>query len=62
MLIAVIDDGIVPENFSIGRLNYDMIVTKRGRVQPRKLSDHLSSFHGTTVAGLIKKYASEAEL
>lgn len=61
MLVAVIDDGIIPELFSTGILYYDMIVTKRGRVRKRKLSERIVTYHGTTVAGIIKKYAPATE-
>jgi len=57
MLVAIIDDGITPELFSTGTLIYDMIVTKRGRVRKRKLSERIVTYHGTMVAGIIKKYA-----
>lgn len=61
MLVAVIDDGIIPEMFSIGQLRYDMIVTERGRVRPRKPNEIIATTHGTTVAGIINKYAPDAE-
>ena len=62
MLVAVIDDGIVSEMHSNGPLKYDMTVTKRGRVRPRNPDERITTFHGTTVAGIIRKYAPEAEL
>jgi len=61
VLIAVIDDGIIPELFSTGTLCYDMTVTKRGRVRKRKLSERIVTYHGTMVAGIIKKYAPATE-
>lgn len=61
MLIAVIDDGIVPELFSIGALYCDMIVAESGRVRKRKLSERIVTYHGTMVSGIIKKYAPDVE-
>ena len=61
MLVAVIDDGIIPEMFSIGPLRYDMCVTKRGCVRRRKPEEKITTNHGTTVAGIIRKYAPDAE-
>ncbi len=61
MLVAVIDDGITPELYSIGPLRYDMCVTKSGRVRRRKPEEKITTNHGTTVAGIIKKYAIDAE-
>lgn len=62
MLVAVIDDGITPELYSIGPLRYDMCVTKSGRVRKRKLEEKITTDHGTAVAGIIRKYAPDAEL
>ena len=61
MLVAVVDDGIIPEVCSIGKLCYDMTVTESGRVCPRKADELITTSHGTTVAGIIHKYAPEAE-
>lgn len=61
MLVAVIDDGIIPELFHTGTLRYDMAVSKRGRILKRKSSDHIETYHGTIVAGIIKKYAPFTE-
>lgn len=61
MLVAVIDDGIIPELFSTGSLHYDMIATKHGRVRKRKLSERIVTYHGTMVAGIIQKYAPATE-
>ena len=61
MLVAVIDDGIVPEIFCTGHLCYDMVVTKHGRVLKRRISDRIVTYHGTMVAGIISKYAPVAE-
>jgi hypothetical protein len=60
--VAVIDGGVMPEAFSIGALKYDMRVTKWGIVRKLKDKEPINSFHGTIVAGIIKKYAPQAEL
>lgn len=62
MLVAVIDDGIMPEMFSSGPLRYDMCVTKFGRVRTRRPDERITTTHGTTVAGIIRKYAPDVEL
>ncbi|MGI6576902.1 MAG: S8 family serine peptidase [Eubacteriales bacterium] len=62
MLVAVIDDGIDVGSFAIGELKYDMTVTKWGMVRKRKTSERVETYHGTTVAGIIKKYAPTVEL
>lgn len=62
MLVAVIDDGIDTKMYSIGPLRYDMYVTATNRVreQQKRSVEYVS--HGTTVAGIVKKYAPEVEL
>ena len=62
MLVAVIDDGILPEMFSAGPLRYDMHVARFGRVRTRRPKERILTTHGTTVAGIIRKYAPDVEL
>ncbi|MDR2360120.1 MAG: S8 family serine peptidase [Oscillospiraceae bacterium] len=62
MLVAVIDSGIMPELLSVGSLKYDMVIEGNGKVRKRKSGEQIHSFHGTIVAGIIKKYAPDTEL
>jgi len=62
MLVAVIDDGIMSEMFSVCSLRYDMTVTERGLVRSRRPTERIATPHGTTVAGIIRKYSPNAEL
>lgn len=60
MLVAIIDDGILSDLFNNGKLKYDMTITKNGYVKRRKPSETITTTHGTTIAGIIKKYAPTA--
>ena len=55
MLVAIIDTGIQPDIFPIGKVVCDMEVTQLGIVRKRKKQIH--SFHGATVAAILEEYA-----
>lgn len=61
MLVAIIDDGIIPELFGVPTLFYDMVVTRWGIVRKRYPFEYNMSFHGSTVMGIINKYAPNVE-
>lgn len=62
MLIALIDDGIVPEACGDLRLEYDLIVEADGVIRLRRAKEPVLTNHGTTCAQIIHKYAPDAQL
>jgi hypothetical protein len=61
MLVAVIDCGVNSSYFSIGKLKYDMFVTRFNRVHHCNSNVLPISIHGTVIAGIIRKYAPQVE-
>ncbi|MCX7921474.1 MAG: S8 family serine peptidase [Clostridia bacterium] len=62
--IVVIDDGINEKfyNYNIGPLKYNLEITPELQVIERSSYDPYQHSHGTTCAGIIKKYAANVVL
>lgn len=62
MKVAVIDDGVNEDRYSIGHLSYNVEIEDDLSVHERKGYDRYMESHGTICAGIIKKYAWNAEI
>lgn len=63
MRIAVIDDGINSRYYPvIGNLYFDLRVNEQNIIMHRRGYDPFTPSHGTTCAGIIKKYSPKAEI
>ncbi|MBD7912578.1 S8 family serine peptidase [Clostridium cibarium] len=60
--LAIIDDGININRYSIGELEYDVEVTYNLKIRKVNSIDSFDSSHGTTCAAIIKKIAPNANL
>ncbi|QNU67330.1 S8 family serine peptidase [Ruminiclostridium herbifermentans] len=60
--IAIIDDGINQNLYSIGELKHNIQITPELHIKERVNYDPFLPSHGTTCAAIIKKYAPDAVL
>ncbi|WP_024832648.1 S8 family peptidase [Ruminiclostridium josui] len=60
--IAIIDDGVNEKYYQMGRLSYNLEITRDLAVCDRLDYDPHSPSHGTTCAAIIKKYSPEADI
>jgi len=61
MKIAVIDDGVNSEFFSIGKLSFDIEILDETHIQNRENKKHIVN-HGTVCSGIIRNYAPKAQI
>lgn len=61
MRIAVIDDGVDGSVFEGVTVCEDYVVSEQGQLRQRQVVEKVITNHGTTCAGIIAKYAPDAE-
>jgi len=61
MKIAVIDDGVNSEFFSIGKLSFDIEIFDETHIQNRENKKSIVN-HGTVCSGIIRSYAPKAQI
>lgn len=60
-LIAIIDDGIWEGAFCTSLLQYNVEITPELNIRDRGIAQTVTTFHGSTCAGIIKQYLPNAQ-